>query len=129
MKECTEQQPLGVVDFPIQGTGEETRSFIYIDDFVRALLLIMEQGDPLGIYHIGTDREVGIAELARMVATACGREIRVVPGQLLAGSTPRRCPDVRKLQRLGFEPAVSLEEGVRRTVEWYAPTVPSLRKI
>ncbi|HAL46181.1 MAG TPA: NAD-dependent dehydratase [Dehalococcoidia bacterium] len=119
MKECADRNRDGIVEFPIQGTGRETRSFIYIDDFIRALLCVMEQGEPLGIYHIGTDREISIGELAHVVARVCGREIRIVPGDLLAGSTRRRCPDVRKLRRLGFEPVVSLEEGVRRTTEWY----------
>lgn len=125
MKECTERQPAGVVDFPIQGTGEETRSFIFIDDFTRALLRVMEEGERLGIYHIGTEREISIRELAQQVALACGREIRIVPGDLLAGSTPRRCPDVHKLRQLGFEPAVSLEEGLRRTANWYLCDVPA----
>ena len=49
IKECADRQPNGVLDFPIQGTGEETRAFIYIADFIRALLCVMEQGDPLGI--------------------------------------------------------------------------------
>ena len=119
MKECSDHQPDGVVDFTIQGTGEETRSFIYIADFTRALLRVMEQGEPLGIYHIGTEREVSIRELAHMVAAACGREIRILPGELLPGSTLRRCPNTTKLRQLGFEPGVSLEEGVRRTSEWY----------
>jgi nucleoside-diphosphate-sugar epimerase len=119
LKDCSDRQPEGVLDFPIQGTGEETRSFMYVDDFIRALLCIMDQGESLGIYHIGTTREVSIRELAHLVARACGREIRIVPGELLAGSTPRRCPDVGKLRGLGFTPAVSLEEGVRRTAEWY----------
>ena len=119
LKECADRQPAGVLDFSIQGTGEETRAFIYIDDFIRGLACVMEQGDRLGIYHIGTDREVSICELAHLVARACGRDIRLVPGELLAGSTPRRCPDIRKLRRLGFEPAVSLEDGVRRTAAWY----------
>lgn len=119
MKECFARQPHGVVDFSIQGTGEETRSFIHIDDFIRAFLCVMEQNERLAIYHIGTDREVSIRDVAHLVAAACGREIRIVPGQLLAGSTPRRCPDVHKLKSLGFEPAVSLEDGVRRTAAWY----------
>lgn len=120
MKECSDRQPDGDIDFHIQGTGEETRSFIYIDDFIRALLLVLEQGEGLDIYHIGTEREISISELGHLVARACGRSIRIVPGELLVGSTPRRCPDVRKLRRLGFEPTVSLEEGVRLTAEWYS---------
>ncbi len=119
MKECFERQPDGVVDFPIQGSGEETRAFIYIDDFTRALVRVIETGKHLNIYHIGTGREVSVGELARIVARSRGREIRIVPGDPLKGSPARRCPDVRKLERLGFEPTVSLEEGVRRTVEWY----------
>jgi nucleoside-diphosphate-sugar epimerase len=119
IKELGASQPDGVLDFPIQGTGEETRSFIYIDDFVRGLLRAIEQGERLAIFHIGTDREISIRDLAHLVADACGREIRIVPGELLAGSTPRRCPDVRKLRSLGFEPEISLEDGVRRTAEWY----------
>ena len=117
--ECAQRQPQGVIDFPIQGTGEETRAFIYIEDFTRALICVMEQGEHLAIYHLGTDREVSIGTLAEMVADACGRTIRIVPGELLAGSTPRRCPDVAKLKGLGFVPAVSLEEGLARTAEWY----------
>ncbi len=119
IKEIGERQPAGVLDFAIQGSGEETRSFIYIDDFVRGLLRIMETGDRLGIYHVGTEREISIRDLAHLVAATCDREIRIVPGELLAGSTPRRCPDVRKLRNLGFEPEVRLEEGVRRTAAWY----------
>ena len=119
IRELGANQPSGVLDFPIQGTGDETRSFIYIDDFVRGLMRVVEQGEPLGIYHVGTEREVPVRDLANIVAAACGRQIRVVPGELLEGSTPRRCPDVRKLRNLGFEPEVRLEEGVRRTAEWY----------
>ena len=119
MKECAELQPDGVLDFPIQGTGEETRAFIYIDDFIRGLLCVMEQGARLGIYHIGTDCEVSVRDLAHLVARTSGRDIRVIPGELLAGSPSRRCPNIRKLRSLGFEPAVSLEEGVRRTAAWY----------
>jgi nucleoside-diphosphate-sugar epimerase len=126
LKECADRQPAGTLDFTIQGTGDETRSFIFIDDFVRGLIRVMEEGERLGIYHIGTEREVSIRELAHIVAQACGREIRIVPGDLLVGSTPRRCPDIGKLRALGFEPAVPLEDGVQRTADWYlARCVPA----
>ena len=90
LKKLSEQQPSGVLDFNIQGTGKETRAFIFIEDFIRALLRVIEQGEQLSIYHIGTDREVSIQDLAHLVAKSCSREIQVVPGELLAGSTPRR---------------------------------------
>jgi len=113
----------GSIDFPIQGTGEETRSFIYIDDFVDALLRVIEGGEHMGIYHIGTSHEVSIKQLAEMVAACFEREIRIVPGELLKGSTPRRCPDVAKLSRLGFTPNIDLATGLARTVAWYRENI------
>lgn len=107
------------IDFPIQGSGRETRSFIFIDDFVHGAMRVIEAGDHLNIYHIGTEDEVTIADLAQTVAKSMKRTIRIVPGTIAAGSTPRRCPSITKLRSLGFSPAVSLDEGVSRTAAWY----------
>jgi nucleoside-diphosphate-sugar epimerase len=115
----------GIVDFPIQGTGDETRAFVYIDDFVSALLRVIERGEHLNVYHIGTSQEVPIGKLAEMTARCFNREIRIVPGQLLPGSTPRRCPDVSKLAGLGFVPQVDLPSGLAKTVTWYMNNNPS----
>ena len=107
------------VPFEIQGTGKETRAFIYIDDAVDGALRVMEQGEHLGIYHLGTPEEVTIENLARDVARYFGLKIRVVPGELRTGSPVRRCPDTSKLRHLGFKPRVSLREGLAITVRWY----------
>ncbi len=109
----------GVVALPIQGSGEETRAFVYIDDLVDAVLRIIEDHNPLAIYHVGTDVEVAIADLARGIGRAMGREVKLEPGPLQPGGTPRRCPDIHKLRALGFTPQVSLEQGLLKTVRWY----------
>lgn len=114
----------GPVEFPIQGTGEETRSFIYIDDFTDGLMRVIREGSHLEIYHIGTQDEVSIAELAREIGRAIGRELVIVPGPLQPGSVARRCPDISKLRGLGFAPSVSLREGLAPTVEWYTTHQP-----
>ncbi|MCX5828398.1 MAG: NAD(P)-dependent oxidoreductase [Deltaproteobacteria bacterium] len=124
MKKCFFETE-GTVDFPIQGNGDETRAFIYIDDFVTALLRVIEKGEHLNIYHIGTNQEISIRELAEMTARCFKREIRIIPGQLMLGSTPRRCPDVSKLSGLGFTPQVDLASGLVRTVSWYMANKPS----
>ena len=118
MKQLISNRP-GTIEFPIQGTGNETRSFIYIDDFVSALIKVIEQGKHLNIYNIGTEHEVSIRKLALMIATSFNREISIVPGPILEGSTPRRCPDVRKLSNLGFKPDFDLARGLETTVAWY----------
>jgi nucleoside-diphosphate-sugar epimerase len=109
----------GKLRFPIQGTGKETRAFLYVDDFVDGLLKVIELGEHLNIYHIGNSEETSIGDLAYAIAQNIGREISLVPGDLAAGSTPRRCPDIAKLRALGFVPKVSLADGLRKTIPWY----------
>ncbi len=112
-----------VIDFPIQGTGRETRAFVHVSDLVDGAIRVLEQGEHLGIYNIGTDVETTIADLAHAVARCFGREIRVVPGELRLGGTPRRCPDITRIRRLGYQPRVSLGEGLTTTVDWYRRNV------
>ncbi len=112
-------QPQGVLRFDIQGTGEETRSFCYIDDLVDGVMVMRDKGEHLGIYHVGTTEELSIADVARRIAAGAGRAIDIVPGKLQAGGTPRRCPDISKLAALGYKPRVSLEQGLKPTLDWY----------
>lgn len=119
MKAATAQHPSGVIPFSIQGNGSETRSFCHVDDLVRGVLTMRAHGQHLGIYHVGTTEEIAIADLARRVAAEAGRELELVPSSVLPGSTPRRCPDIGKLARLGYRPQVLLDEGLPSTVRWY----------
>lgn len=105
--------------FPIQGTGTEKRAFIHIDDFTTALMLVIERGVHLGIYHLGTQEEVAMADLAHLVAQALGRRITLDHKPLQAGSVPRRVPDVSKLAALGFRPQHTLATGLPGVVNWY----------
>ena len=113
------RQPAGRLRFEIQGTGEETRSFCYIDDLVAGVMAVREKGEHLGIYHVGTSEEVAIAELARRIAAHAGREIELVGGKPTPGGTLRRCPDISKLGRIGYKPRVPLEQGLKATLDWY----------
>jgi nucleoside-diphosphate-sugar epimerase len=121
------------VPFEIQGTGQETRAFIYVEDAVEGGLRVMEKGEHLGIYHIGTSEEITIKRLAREIGRHFGHNIKVVAGELRTGSPSRRCPDISKLRQLGFKPRTSLKEGLAKTVRWYdenaarKPSVQSIR--
>jgi nucleoside-diphosphate-sugar epimerase len=105
--------------FEIQGTGQETRSFCFIDDLVAGVMAMREKGEHLGIYHVGTSEEVTIADLARRIAGHAGREIELIAGQPAPGGTMRRCPDISKLAKLGYKPRVSLAQGLPPTLDWY----------
>jgi dTDP-glucose 4,6-dehydratase/UDP-glucose 4-epimerase len=110
----------GPVQFPIQGSGLETRSFCYVDDCVEQLVLLLEKAGPLGVWHVGCEDERTIADVAVAVGAQYGREVKVVPGSLPKGSPPRRLPDTSKIAALGYDgPKVSFEDGLARTVAWY----------
>lgn len=78
-----------------------------------------EKGDHLNIYHVGTMEEITIAELAHQMAALAGREIELMTGKAVRGGASRRCPDISKLARLGYKPRVSLNEGLKPTLDWY----------
>jgi dTDP-glucose 4,6-dehydratase/UDP-glucose 4-epimerase len=106
--------------FRIQGTGQETRSFCYIDDCVDGLMTAWERGENKNVYHLGNPAEEHtIRDLAHAVAAYFGREIDVMPGTLPKGSPTRRLPSIDKLAGLGFEPKVSLAEGLPSALAWY----------
>ena len=110
---------VGTIDLPIQGSGEETRAFVYIDDLIDGVVRIIEHGEHLSIYNVGGQDEITISSLAHEIARCVGRDITIVPSERRLGSTLRRCPDITKLRALGYERLVPLREGLMRTVWWY----------
>lgn len=118
MKKACEN-PANPVRFPIQGTGKQTRAFVFVDDFIDALMLAIEKGEHLGLYHIGAMDEVSIEGLARLVGEYFGRPVAVMPSEPALGGTSRRCPDIHRMAALGYMPKWSLRDGLWRTASWY----------
>jgi len=101
------------------GTGKPTRDFLYVKDCVEALLKAAELllGGP---YNVGSGREVSIEELARKVAIATGYKAYIGFDASKPDGQPRRVLDSSKFMELtGWEPEVTLEAGLARTVAWY----------
>jgi len=109
----------GTVRFPIQGSGRQTRSFVFVDDFTDGLLTVIRKGTHLNTYNIGTQDEISIAALAGLIGEIFGKRFEVIPGADVAGDAPRRCPDLAKVGALGYAPKVSLREGLAITAKWY----------
>ena len=107
----------GNPEIEIWGDGEQTRSFCYIDDCVEGIYRLMRSdfAEPL---NLGQDRLISINQLADIVANAAGVRVvrRHVPGPM--GVRGRNSDNTLLRQVLGWEPQVSLEEGLARTYEW-----------
>lgn len=119
LKLIMDEQERRLIDFPIQGNGSETRSFCYIDDLVEGVMKIIEKGEHLNIYNIGTTEEVKISELARKIGLCFNRQLNIIPGQICEGGPKRRCPDIKKLSSLGYCPKIHLELGLKFFADWY----------
>ena len=111
--------PDSTAPFDIQGDGTETRSFLYVDDCVDGILTMYANGGHREIYHIGSEDEITIRELAGRIGKIVGVDLDIRPGKLPEGGTRRRCPDITKMRGLGWAPRVDLDEGLERTVAWY----------
>tara|TARA_B100001105_G_C22309738_1_gene407548 strand:+ start:89 stop:1021 length:933 start_codon:yes stop_codon:yes gene_type:complete len=102
--------------FKIQGTGNEIRSFIYIEDFIAAFNTILNRGKHLNIYNIGTNEKIKIKDLAHMLSKIFNKKIILKKTLLTKGSTKIRVPDIRKITSLGFKPRFNLSKGLRKTL-------------
>lgn len=106
--------------FKIYG-GTETRAFCYVDDAVEATIKVMRSKKTNGkIIHIGNDKEeIPIITLAKKMCQIAKKnpKFKILPAP--KGSTKRRCPDITKLRKLGFEPNINLESGLKKTMQWY----------
>jgi len=109
----------------INGNGRQTRDFIYVDDVVEANMAAMNKAAH-GIYNVGTGKETTINELFAMLAGLINPSVREIHGPAKGGEQVRIALDASRLTReLDWEPKVSLEDGLARTVEYYRKTVRS----
>ena len=105
---------------------DHQRTFCFISDAVEYIArLTSEPAAVDGTFNVGVQSpEVTMGELAQMLTTVVGRDLRIVPGETTAGSPHRRCPDMtHTLATTGYAPQVSLTDGVTRTYEWYRTRV------
>jgi Nucleoside-diphosphate-sugar epimerases len=104
----------------IYGDGGQTRSFCYVGDMVRGLVAMVDS-DVTGPINLGNPVERSIRSLAELVLEITGSSSELVTLPLPEDDPTRRCPDITLARQvLGFEPKVSLEEGLAHTVDWFA---------
>jgi dTDP-glucose 4,6-dehydratase len=103
----------------VYGDGSQTRSFCYVDDEVRGILALADS-DVLEPVNIGNEGEYTMLELAELVLEVTGSSSEIVFEPLPVDDPTRRRPDLTRARTLlGWEPTVSLREGLARTHEWY----------
>ena len=120
VRKCVDARRRGDPAITVWGTGAATREFLYVDDAARGILDAAERYQGPDPVNLGTSSEVSIRALAETIARLTGFEGELRWDASRPDGQPRRMVSADRARRaFGFEPRVGLEEGLRRTVEWY----------
>lgn len=117
----------GVREVVLWGSGTPRREFLHVDDLAAACLVLLEEYDGPEPVNVGTGEDITIRELAELVAEAVGFTGQIVQDPSKPDGTPRKLLDVSRLKGLGWEPQISLREGIESTVSWYRSNVLATR--
>jgi GDP-L-fucose synthase len=120
IKKCVEAADKDAGEVEVWGTGSASREFLYVDDCAEAIVLATERYDGVEPVNIGAGQEIKVKDLVERIAALTGFEGRIRWDTSKPDGQPRRCLDVsRAAEAFGFRAATSLEEGLKRTVDWY----------
>ncbi len=119
------------ISLTLWGSGEVYREFLYVDDLADACVYLMENIDaedmrklcPDYFVNVGTGEDLKIKDLAMMIKDIVGFKGDILHDLSKPDGTPRKLLDVSKIKQLGWKPKVSLEEGIKKTYEWYLKNV------
>ena len=120
IKKCVDARDAGETTIDVWGTGQATREFLYVDDAAEGILLGAERYDGPEPVNLGSGNEITIKDLAELIAKVSGFEGDLVWDTSKPDGQPRRGLDTSRAESLfGFTAQTSLEEGLRRTIDWY----------
>jgi len=114
-----EAKAASAADVAIWGTGAPMREFLHVDDLADACIYLMDRYDGSEIVNIGVGEDLSIRDLALLIKKVVGftGDIRFDPSK--PDGTPRKLLDVSRLHGLGWKASIPLEEGIRRTYQWF----------
>lgn len=126
IRKCEQARLEGAPSIECWGTGSATREFLYVEDAAAGILAAAERmTEPLPI-NLGTGREISVKALVEKIARLCGYEGRIAWDAAKPDGQPRRCLDTtRARDLLGWTANVDLDQGLRRTIDWWRQHQPS----
>lgn len=129
MRRFHEAKARGDPEVVVWGTGSPRREFLHADDLATALLFLMSRYDEAALINVGTGEDITIRELAELIKRVVGYrgDLRFDRGK--PDGTPRKLLDVTRITSLGWKPGIPIEEGIRKTYEWFEENYPYVRGV
>ena len=109
----------GAADVTLWGTGAPRREFLHSRDLASAVLLATEKYDSDLHLNIGTGEDLTIMELAHLIGALAGYQGQTLWDSTKPDGTPRKVMDVSRLKAMGWSPTISLEDGIKETIQWF----------
>ena len=130
LRKCMAAKEGGHQEIVLWGDGTPTREFLYVEDAAEGIVLAAEQCNGNQPVNLGTGEEITIRDLADVIAKEVGFSGKIVWDPSKPNGQPRRCLDVTRAKELfGFEARHSLQEGLRKTLQWFQANQHALREV
>ena len=117
------------LDVTLWGSGTPMREFLFVDDMAEAVVFALENNLPEYLYNIGTGKDITIKELADTIQKVVGHQGQIIWDSSKPDGTPRKLMDVSKMSANGWEYSTELEDGIRKTYQWYTENIDSIKEI
>jgi len=103
----------------IYGDGSQTRSFCYIDDFVKGIFTLLNKAQPYQAYNLGNDQEIKIIDLAKLIKKLTDSSSKLVYRPLPKDDPLKRQPALKKIKALNWQPETNLTQGLKKTIDYF----------
>ena len=111
------------------GSGTPLREFLFVDDMAEAVVFALENKLPEFLYNIGSGNDITIGQLAVIIQNIVGHNGNIIWDQTKPDGTPKKLLDVTKIKKLGWEYSTGLNEGIKKTYQWFQENIDNLKQI
>jgi GDP-L-fucose synthase len=118
LRKFHEAKESGAKTVPVWGSGRPLREFLHVDDLADACIHLMEREVEYNLVNVGSGEEISIGDLAKLIANVVGFDGAIEFDASMPDGTPRKLMDSSRMKELGWQPRISLEDGIRSTYDW-----------
>ena len=116
-------------DVTLWGSGTPMREFLFVDDMAEAVVHALENKLPEYLYNVGSGKDITIKELAETIQKIIGHQGNIIWDDSKPNGTLRKLMDVSKMKEIGWEYSTELEDGIKKTYQWFLENIDAIKEI